>query len=141
MSRFCYFLQLISLYFLLLSCADEHEKSNEELKQEVIAIHDEVMPKMGTLKLYRTEVLDKIQELSVNSAENESKFEELNLLEQDLHQAFEEMFVWMRQFKRSYEEWDEEKTTQYLEEQKVMIEKVNAKIKQSLAAAEKELGK
>jgi hypothetical protein len=141
MTRIYTYLQLLSVYLLLSACADSQEKSNEELRQEVIAIHDEVMPEMGPLKLYRTEVLDKIRELSEDSIQNESKIQELQVLEQDLHDAFEEMFVWMRQFKRSYEEWDEEKTTQYLLEQKVWIEKVNADIKEALAAAELELEK
>ncbi len=137
------FKNLIFVVIILVfsSCIRQNGKAYQERKDEIIAIHDEVMPKMGDLKELKKEVLAKIQELSKDSIQQESKIKELNILAQDLDKAFDGMFIWMRQFQSSFDEMEDEEIDLYLNKQKEMVEKVNADIKYSILSARSELGK
>ncbi|ERM82827.1 hypothetical protein P872_03975 [Rhodonellum psychrophilum GCM71 = DSM 17998] len=129
------------LFILFSSCSPNGEESNDLLKEEVIAIHDEVMPKMGELKSLHKEILLKIDLLKSDSSKNAADIQELQVLANNLDASFEGMFIWMRQFKSTYEGMNEEEITQYLLEQKKMVEKVNLDIKKNLAEAKSELDK
>ncbi|MDO9551036.1 hypothetical protein [Rhodonellum sp.] len=129
------------LFILFSSCSPNDEESNDLLKEEVIAIHDEVMPKMGELKSLHKEILLKIDLLKSDSSKNAADIQELQVLANNLDASFEGMFIWMRQFKSTYEGMNEEEITQYLLEQKKMVEKVNLDIKKNLAEAKSELDK
>jgi hypothetical protein len=135
------YLFFISSFIFFSSCNFNDEASNDLLKEEVIAIHDEVMPKMGELKSLHKEVLLKIEGLKSDSLENAGKIQELQVLANDLDSSFEGMFVWMRQFKSTFEEMTDEEITNYLLDQKKLVEKVNADIKSILDVARVELDK
>ena len=63
------------------------------LMDEVIAIHDEVMPEMGDIRKTRKALLEKL-ETSTDEELNKVLQEQANKLDES-HEA---MFVWMRQF-------------------------------------------
>jgi hypothetical protein len=130
----------IATFFFLSACAPNKKETNEILKQEVIAIHDEVMPKMDELKKLKKEISQKSNELTANSAGTSEEIERLNRIAVDLDAAFEGMFVWMRQFKSTYEDMTQEEIEIYLLDQKIKVQEVNDEIKASIAAANKELG-
>ncbi len=123
----------------MFSC--ESKNASLELEEEVIAIHDEVMPKMGELKALKRGVREKIQVLSTDTLRNKTKIQDLRLLEQELEDAFENMFVWMRQYDNSSEDLDEDEKTQYFLQQKELVQVVNQDVKTAIELAEKELGK
>ncbi|MBW3469988.1 hypothetical protein [Arthrospiribacter ruber] len=129
-------------FTLILSSCRSQETSNEELRDEVIAIHDEVMPKMGDLKSLRKEIL-KISEAlqEEDTVANSEKIRELSQLADRMDQAFDGMFVWMRQYKPSSEEMSDEEYRNYLLDQKDKVKKVNEDIKESMAEARNVLGK
>ena len=129
------------LFILLSSCQPSEEESNALLKVEVIAIHDEVMPKMGELKSLHKEVLLKNDALKSDSVKNADEIQDLQVLAHQLDTSFEDMFIWMRQFKSTYEGMSDEEVTQYLLEQKKMVEKVNVDIKRNMADAKAEMAK
>jgi len=137
-----YFKHLIfsSLLIIFSSCNPSQKDSNELLKEEVIAIHDEVMPKMGELKSLHKELLSKIDILKSDSVTNAKEIQALSVLASDLDASFEGMFIWMRQFKSAYEGMTEEEITQYLLDQKEKVQNVNVAIKENLALAKAELG-
>lgn len=124
---------------IMFSC--ESKNASLELEEEVIAIHDEVMPKMGELKALKRGVREKIQVLSTDTLRNKTKIQDLRLLEQELEDAFENMFVWMRQYDNSSEDLDEDEKTQYFLQQKELVQVVNQDVKTAIELAEKELGK
>lgn len=133
---------LFSFLFLssLSSCTQEKVDQNQLLKQEVIEIHDEVMPKMGELRSLKKSLLEQADSLEAEDVG--SNQEVINRMRQyaiDLENAFDGMFVWMRQFNSTFE-GSEEEIHNYLQEQKIMIEKVNQDIKASIHNAKKELG-
>lgn len=130
----------IAAFFFLSACGPNKKESNEILKQEVIAIHDEVMPKMDELKKLKKEITQKSNELTANSTGSSEEIERLNRIAVGLDAAFEGMFVWMRQFKSTYEDMTQEEVEKYLLDQKIKVQEVNDEIKASIAAANKELG-
>lgn len=121
----------LSLVWLGFACGDNLKKENEVLKNEVIAIHDEVMPLMGELKNYQKQVEKKINQADSLGIPAE-ELARLRTVAGELGDAFEGMFVWMRQFKSSYDEMTEQQIHDYLQEQKVLVEKVNDDIKNAL---------
>ncbi|SHN15102.1 hypothetical protein SAMN04488057_10894 [Cyclobacterium lianum] len=123
------------LFFtLLFSCQTEKDK-NEALKQQVIAVHDEVMPEIGELKTQKERLLEKANALEGNE-ETAVYREELNAAADSCESAYDAMFVWMRQFKSEYTEMTEEETQTYLQGQLQMVEKVKADILSALSTAE-----
>lgn len=118
---------LSMLFFTLLFSCGAEKNENEVLKEQVIAIHDEVMPEIGHLKNQQSKLIEK-----ANSLENETSAtsyrRELNLAAQSCESAYDNMFVWMRQFKSEYDDMSEEETSAYLKEQLQMVEKVKADI-------------
>lgn len=128
------------LALIVSSCKQEQVDENQVLKQEVIDIHDEVMPRMGELRSLKKSLLEKVEQLGAEDAEeNAEEIKRLQVYADNLEDAFEGMFVWMRQFQSNYE-GSEEEVYEYLLEQKVLVEKVNRDIKSSIENAKKELG-
>ena len=113
---------------------------NQLLKDEVIAIHDEVMPYMGELRSLKKEVDNKSDSLANKDAEAfAADNKRLESISKQLEDAFEGMFIWMRQFKAPEETMDEEAAKSYLLNQKELVEKVNEDIKQAMKVAKEEL--
>jgi hypothetical protein len=152
---------LILASSVLFSCQPNQEELNTIKRAEVIAVHDEVMPKMGQLKKLEKEAEKKIEMLEMGETVDSLQIQELKALAFDLNQAYDAMFVWMRQYKpndieMSPEEINvklkdvtvdvnikREKTPEginvYLEEQLVKVNEVNAGIKAVLEKSEKVL--
>jgi uncharacterized protein (DUF342 family) len=133
--------RIIFLSFItaITGCEPNIKDQNQKLKQEVIDIHDEVMPLMGDLKSLKKKIDEKKEILTQSDPENIDKIKELETLSVDLDSAFNGMFVWMRQFQSSYDDMSQEEIETYLLGQKVKVEKVNEDIKKAIAAAKKEL--
>jgi hypothetical protein len=129
------FVVLICLSLQFSGCNSDKKNPNEELKKEVIEIHDEVMPLMGDLKSLKTKVLEKSASLSNEDFSNKEQIEELEQMAAELDSAFDGMFVWMRQFKSDYEGMSTIEVKDYLLEQKLKVEKVNVDIKEAIASA------
>ncbi|MEX2594752.1 MAG: hypothetical protein WD426_18440 [Anditalea sp.] len=116
---------------------DAQKKENEKLKNEVIALHDEVMPVMGKLESFQKDLLKEATALNQKDpALKKKQIAALKSAAKDLEDAYNGMFVWMRQFEAEYEGMTEEEISIYLKEQKEEVEKVNADIKSALEKAE-----
>lgn len=139
MIKFITKLIFLSLLASFMGCESSIKNQNQELKQEVIEIHDEVMPLMGDLKSLKKKIDEKREMISQSDPDNTNKINELETISIDLDSAFNGMFVWMRQFQSSYEDMSEEEVKTYLLGQKVKVEKVNEDIKKAMSAAKKEL--
>ena len=117
------YLLFFAVFILLLpSC---REKSPLEI--EVMAIHDEVMPKMGDLHVAKKNLRKLISETNSDSLNTII----LDLIT-DLENADEGMMSWMHEYKVPNN--DPEKTV-YLEKEKVNITKVKEDMLNSLKAA------
>lgn len=116
---------------------NETTKSNEALKEEVIDIHDEVMPKMGAIRAHQKRLTKEAAELENRDAlRYQEEIELRRSIARELDQAYEGMFVWMRQFRPQLDGLDEDEGRVYLLEQKDKVIKVNEDIKSALNRAE-----
>ena len=81
---------LIALIVHTISCKSEEKKTNEETRMErVISVHDEMMPKMGTIgKLIRA-----LEQKADSTAGEPYKF-----AQDDLEHAYTYMMDWMKGF-------------------------------------------
>ena len=127
------FRQILVLFILLIASACQRASSDEEhshepvqnspnqaLYNEVMRIHDEVMPKMNDL--YKAKTALKTRMELPGLPENERA--EINSNIARLDSASEGMMVWMRQFNPLADSAGEEKARAYLENELEKIKKV-----------------
>ncbi|MBS9524944.1 hypothetical protein KI659_13070 [Litoribacter alkaliphilus] len=142
----CKFSTRILLLLLIIGCFScdgktsvSESEDHSDLKEEVIAIHDEVMPQMGRLKNMEKRVTSQKDSLvALDSAGHSEEIAHKASIVDELNQAYDGMFVWMRQFRPDDIESEEEET--YLLEQREKVQEVNRQIKEALARAEAEVG-
>lgn len=117
----------------------------EAMKNEVLDIHDEVMPRMGEVMKLRRQVLSKAETLSGESTPDQSAIDALNSLAEKLNSANDGMMIWMREWtseSSGYLEGDQDKAAAaaYLESEKKKVEKVKTDILEAIKEAEELLG-
>lgn len=101
-----------------------------------MAIHDEVMPKLGQLKAFQKKAVQKADELAAMDSRDTARIKQLNVLEKELDQAYEGMFVWMRQYKLDEEDKTPEEIKLYLDTQLTLVSEVSTAIKDALAKSD-----
>ncbi len=127
------FFALILLTSLSYSCKDTKQDTSQ--MKEVIAIHDEVMPKMGTIGSLISELDAKIEKS--DSTESYTK------ARQDLKDAHKSMMDWMRNFGDRFD-GDEimkgktltEEKQKWLDEEEVKVNTLRDQINSSIKNAE-----
>ena len=120
------------------SCSTENKveecASEECLKQEaydkVIAVHDEVMPKLRQI----SELKGEIEEKMTHSIDTASSNQYIKLM-QDLDAADESMMAWMRAFKSDIENLPLDSALDYLKSEQAKVDKVAENINSSIASA------
>ena len=123
---------LLSL-FLTLSCAEK--KETDTRMQEVIAVHDSVMPKMGQIG----QLISQLKPLADSTA-NDSRYQDAI---SDLEQANTAMMDWMQGFgdRFDYAEIQEGKTlsaqkSEWLDEELVKVKEMARAMNESISQAE-----
>ena len=126
------------ILFLAISaaCQPAEQKDDDSLKDEVMAIHDEVMPKMGDLRRTRKDLVKLADSIIVTDS---TKAAALMALADQIGEASEGMMQWMRAYEPAFEGTDEE-IQAYLEEQKKSIQQVKEDMEGALANGEEALG-
>jgi len=123
--------------FLLTLVACKEKKANKELSQmeQVMAIHDEVMPKMGTVGRLATRLKSK-----VNDPEMGEKYRKAKT---DLEGANEAMMDWMKGFGDRFEPSEivngaalSAEKQKFLDEEELKIKAVRNKINSSIKNAQ-----
>lgn len=138
MKHLFYFFTL-SIIVISASCGSKTEHTHQEgsttgstndaLYDEVMKIHDEVMPKMNDLYKMK-EALKK--QLSETPDVADDKRKELEAEIAKLEEASKSMMVWMREFNPPADSLGEEVVRQYLEGQLEAVKKVKESIQQAL---------
>lgn len=108
---------------------------NQELYNEVMKIHDEVMPKMADIHRLKMSIREKIEK---NPNLPQTERIKLDAMYAKLDSANDGMMVWMRQFRPLPDSVGEEKAKQYLENEMERVKKVREQMLNALAAAEKQ---
>lgn len=130
----------ISLIFSLIvffqACGPSQKELNDEKRAEVIAVHDEVMPKMGQLKSFEKRALQSAESLAGMDSIDSVKVQAMKNLALELDQAYEAMFVWMRQYETEDGERSPEEVKVYLDSQMESVTEVNRLMKAALSKAD-----
>lgn len=130
---------LLSITTISFACNSD-KKEQQALFEEVMLVHDEVMPKMGSLRALSSELSQKADSLALDSlVGNSSKINEMRNLSKRLKEANEGMMEWMRQFEQVEEGTPHGEVMQYLKEQRKQIQKVRDDMINSKEQAEKYL--
>lgn len=125
---------IISLVIISAACSkkQENQVSEKPLYDQVMEIHDEVMPSMGELNRLKRELKDKL------AAATELTPEERAALEQTIQKvesASDGMMIWMREF--NPEDYEGDALQQYLEGEMIRVQKVKKDILEALEAGRK----
>jgi lipoprotein NlpI len=131
---------IIAMIVAVAACTNTQQKVKEEQKaptlmDEVMALHDEVMPKMGKMMKVQKQLnllADSIATVDLERAE------QLRGLAQNLDDANEAMMDWMRNFNPNVEGTEAE-VKAYLEQKKTEIAKVAVEMNGALTAGQKGL--
>ena len=129
---------LLVLLAALGACTNTQEKTKEKEEtnlsplDEVMALHDEVMPKMGSLMKVQKQLKIKADSIST---QNPERAEQLRSLASDIELANEAMMNWMRNFDPNFDGTDEEKVY-YFEKKRNGIRKVAELMNGSLKAGQ-----
>lgn len=122
-------ISLVALVFIASWSCEQHP-NREELKKEVMDVHDYAMAKMGTLHDLESKISAAVD--TANEAQMKDAASKINAL----RKADEDMMDWMRQYKEPKESLEYEKMVLYFNEQKVLIEQVKVDTDKSIAGAE-----
>ena len=127
------FVLLVLLSVSIFSCGQ-----NELLQEQVILVHDEVMPKIGSLKSHQEKLNEKAESLekSEESADSQTQIADLRAAAENCERAYDEMFIWMRQYEIDLEKMSDEEAEIYLKDQLVKVEKVKDLILHALEKSE-----
>jgi hypothetical protein len=123
------------------SCADPKLEKVEELKTECIEIHDEVMPKMGSIVELSTEIKDWKKKLDGDTTDSVMEFR-VSLVSHVtmLDSAHESMMVWMQDYEVDYEtSHNADSAISYYENEIVRIAQVRALMLKSIDDGKKVL--
>ena len=105
---------------------------NQALYDEVMTVHDEVMPKMNDLYKLKEELKTRITDTQAMPADKKKEIEDLIL---KLDSASEGMMVWMRNFNPLPDSLGEEQAKEYLENEMVKVKKVRAEVYEAIEKA------
>ncbi|XOV91940.1 MAG: hypothetical protein ACFHWX_17245 [Bacteroidota bacterium] len=110
------YVSLLFLFLVVISSCGEKSGNLQSLKDEVMAVHDEVMPKMGDMRKTSKSLQMKAETLDSLGAL------ELKSLAGDIEAANEFMMQWMRQFEPTLEGTEEELMKYYSEQKKAILQ-------------------
>ncbi|GAB2532280.1 hypothetical protein [Rufibacter soli] len=120
------------LTLLVAACAPSPQKKVEVLQQEVLALHDSAMAKMGTLYTGRKQLTYlKDSVVTKDTAAQQQLAQQINALVQ----ADEHMMQWMRAY-RNPDGKQPEEALLYLQTQKAKIDQVRKEIELTLKASD-----
>jgi hypothetical protein len=111
---------------------------NQALYDQVMDIHDDVMPKSDEIYQLKKEIKDKIA--GTNNLEPNKK-KQLEQIVAELDSADRSMMDWMHKFKPLPDSANQELAREYLENEMDRIKSVRDLINSSLQKAKEELGK
>ena len=109
------------------------EGGNQALYDEVMKVHDEVMPKMDNIYKLKGQLKEKIANTPGMADEKKKEIEGVIVR---LDSASEGMMVWMRKFNPLPDSVGEEQAKEYLEGEMEKIKKVREDVRKALADAE-----
>ena len=125
---------LAAVLLVFPGCTDPLAHENDELRKEIILVHDEAMEKIGLLYELQNRIKRETGKSAGSSTEPEAYIDALQ-------QADETMFAWMRQYRTLAVDNDLAKDTRYRREQLELIREVQRLMEKAIDQAETYLKK
>ena len=127
--------KIFAILLLVLAVSSCGGFDTEAKVDEVLDVHDEVMPKMGEVMNLKRKILDQAQSQTDSIAMNE-----LRAIAKDLDEANNGMMVWMREWSKNAkphinEQSEIELRKAFFEEEMEKVTKVKEDINGAIAAA------
>ena len=113
----CCLAPILALVLALAACADEQTEENNRLREEIIAVHDEAMEKIGFM--YELEV-----KLQMIPDADPLRQQSIDRVIADLQQANKKMFDWMHQYQTLAVSGEIAKDNSYRRQQLHLIQEV-----------------
>lgn len=131
-------LVILSLALCTTACGSGPDR--EALREQVMAVHDEVMPKWGKLKPMKKQILEKAAKLEAADS-TDVKVAELRDIAIDLDAAYEVMSTWMRDWQKNAKPYENgevgnEETLAFFKSEQERVDKMKEQILKASAAAE-----
>lgn len=130
---------ILSIFLVMLvfaSCGEKKDNSQQELLKKVMAVHDEIMPKMGDIMKYKKQLNAKIDELTKAGVEdNQAEITELKKAAEDLENSHDGMMNWMHGFDRNFNSEVQSEVIAYMKDQMTKIENVGKMTNTAIANA------
>lgn len=123
-------MMLIVLLGTIVSCGEKEKP----LYDQVMDIHDEVMPKMDVLYKAKKQLQDSIAK-TTNLSEEQKKEMEVTILALD--SASNSMMVWMREFNPPDEKQDKEAFDAYMKSELVRVKKMREQVMKAIERIQK----
>ncbi len=114
------------------------ESPNQALYDQVMDVHDEVMPRMGDLMKLKRELQEKIATTPDMVVEKKAQLEKVI---SNLDSANTAMMNWMHEFNPLPDSVDQEKAREYLESEIERIRKVKSLVTETIEKAKEETTK
>lgn len=125
------------LFLLLIVASCDNQK---KLYDEVMAVHDEAMPKMDNIMNLKEKLEAREDSLRQDTTrEFSAELQKISALKTQLDSADESMMMWMREFHQDYESMTKAEITEYLNKQKQRITQVGLFMNSAIAEAEEYL--
>lgn len=119
------------------ACGQQGEKNLEELEQEVMAIHDEVMPKMGLISALNDSLKSMYTHYKIDSVPVDSTLlQTIDNHIKALSSADESMMQWMRNYEKPGPNMTEAQKRTYFEKEKSKITDVRDTMLKAIANAQ-----
>ena len=123
---------LIPILIVSIACGNGNKAIQQARLDEVMAIHDALMPHMGTIRNLQKDIKTKVELIaSIDCTGNGQA--ELEILSRDLSEANENMMNWMRIFSRLSNKKSHQEIMDYYTQE---FDNINAVKKQMLDAVE-----
>ncbi|TCK85278.1 hypothetical protein [Albibacterium bauzanense] len=126
-------LSALSLLLLITAC-NTKDNSTKQLQDEVIAIHDEVMPMMATFthtSIKIDSILNNWETIKLEHSEIDTTEQKAKLinLKKEIEASNDAMNDWMHELNLDYESMSETETQEYLQNERLKVQDINTRFK------------
>jgi len=128
-------LSVSALLVLLATACNTKDHSNQQLQDEMIAVHDEVMPMMSTFahnSMAIDSILTHFKEIKIENPEIDTteQKEKLTALKVKLDNANDSMNDWMYDLNLDFDKMSKKEVKEYLEQQRSKVDDINKQFKE-----------
>lgn len=131
-------LLLSFLLITLFSCSSK-KSEQEDLHKNIIAVHNEVMPRMEEIAELSKKLKENVVKLEKEKPENTDKITSVKQSINNLNSASQGMMNWMHRYNAKYDTLPIEISIKYLKEEKLKIEKVKSEMNKAIEEAKLEI--